>query len=114
MVKLINKRLKAGSLIEVLVSMIIIMIVFSIASRIYLNSYLHLPALAKVTAELRMESILNDLRTGNCPIENYTDSINYTIDIAPCTFSDSLDIATITANRSGIFVGRKQALILRK
>ena len=79
MVRLIDKKLKASTLIEVLVAMVIIMIVFAIATRIFLNVMDSGVSFKKIQAQQELMILAKQTQI-NGFIEQQTfqkDSINY-------------------------------------
>ena len=67
----LNKKISASTLVEVLVAMLIIMIVFAIASKIYLNSFLQVPSYTKLRVEQELENQLQQIQTGEMiPMED--------------------------------------------
>lgn len=112
MAKLIHKSLPAGTLIEVLVSMIIIMVVFSLASSIYLQTYKQMPPTEKIAAQLRSRAILDQLKSGRpAPAENTLDSTEQSIEYFDYPASDSLQLIQVTIRRHGETIGFSRGLV---
>ncbi len=85
MAKLIHKKLKASTLIEVLIAMVIIMVVFAIAMQVFGNVLRTGVSYKKLQAQSQMQLLSEEVKKNGYleEAEVTIDSINYQLSIAP-------------------------------
>ncbi|MBB2144009.1 hypothetical protein GM921_00800 [Pedobacter sp. LMG 31464] len=108
----LNKKLSASTLVEVLVAMLIIMIVFAIASKIYLNSFMQIPSYTKLMVNQQLEHQLQQIQAGEIAIidEVTIDEIVYHYEISESQI-DGLKLIEITATQEQQIISKIKGLI---
>lgn len=114
MAKLIDRLLPAGTLIEVLISMIIIMVVFALASSIYLQAYKQIPPVEKIAAQLKSRTILNQLKLGKPLPPNLQDSTEQSIEFLAYPGSDSLQLVQVSILKNGETIGSSRGIVIKR
>ncbi len=113
MVRIIKKRITASSLIEVLVALLIIMIVFAIASKIYLNSFIQVPSYTKIAVNQQLDDLMLKAKAGTISTADSIsiDSITYHFRLTATAYTDSLNNLEITAKQQQKIIGKLNGLV---
>ena len=108
----LNKKLNASTLVEVLVAMLIIMVVFAIASKIYLNSFLQAPSYTKLMVSQQLKHQLQQLQNGeiNPEEEVSVDGIIYHTQISK-TKIEGIDLVEIRATQEKMLIAKIKGLV---
>lgn len=113
MVRIIKQRITASSLIEVLVALLIIMIVFAIASKIYLNTFIQVPSYTKIAVNQQLNDLMMKAKAGTISTADSitVDSITYLFRLTATDYTDSLNNLEITAKQQQKIVGKLYGLV---
>jgi hypothetical protein len=113
MVKLKLRLVSASTLLEVVVSMVIIMAVFSVAIGIYTKVTMSGLSISKATARQHMNRILHE-SIENGDFQNavlFADSVEYKKTVLPFTGYSDLTVITIQANQEGRSLGTLNQIV---
>ena len=112
---LINKKVQASSLIEVLIAMVIILVVFAIAMRIFGNVMQTGVSFRTISINSQLDVFEKEIST-KCYLENEIidiDSITYHFEMREVG-SSSVKQLKITAKQLGRVLGSRKSLITSK
>jgi len=115
MVKLIHKKLRGSTLIEVLIAMVIIVVIFTIAMQVFSNVMQTGVSFRNIKVQNQMMAIAQEVReTGVVPQETLVvDSISYELKIA-AEGPSGLPELEILATQAGQKLGEFKCLINQK
>ncbi|MEE1945908.1 type II secretion system protein [Pedobacter sp. KR3-3] len=111
MAKLINKKLEASTLIEVLIAMVIIMVVFAIAMQVFGNVLRTGVSYKKLQAQNQMQLLSEQVKKNGYveEAEVKIDSISYQLSIAPAEVAGIAKLE-IKASLNGANLGNIKCL----
>lgn len=115
MAKLINKKLEGSTLIEVLIAMVIIMIVFAIALKVFGNVMSTGVSFKKIQAQNQLHQLSEQVKRNGYIEESAIkiDSVNYQLLAAPSEIA-GISKLEIKASQNGANLGSIKCLFKEK